>query len=161
MLFFTLDAADESNLWKHRTHPINENLIAKTALGDKEAFTELYLSTKTPVYAFALSILRNAHRAEEVMQDTYIQIFKAAQSYIPEGKPLAWILRITRNLSLMKLREKSNSEIALDEHFAVAYEYDHTDKIIGTVPTTLFALFTCQKSIKFLQKSSKLKRIFI
>jgi hypothetical protein len=33
--------------------------------------------------------------------------------------------------------------------------------IFGTVPTTQFALFTSQKSIKFLQKSSKLKRIYV
>jgi dolichol-phosphate mannosyltransferase len=36
-----------------------------------------------------------------------------------------------------------------------------SDNIVGTVPTTLFALFTSQNSIKFLQKSSKLKRIYV
>jgi hypothetical protein len=34
-------------------------------------------------------------------------------------------------------------------------------KLVGTVPTTLFGLITSQKSIKFLQKSSKSKRIYV
>jgi len=66
------------------------------------------------VYGFALSIVRSAHTAEDVMQETYIKVYTSAPSYDPQGKPMAWIFTIARNLALMKLREKSATEVSLD-----------------------------------------------
>lgn len=40
---------------------------------------------------------------------TYLQIYSAAGQYSSKGKPLAWILTITRNLSLMKIRERQKT----------------------------------------------------
>ncbi len=77
------------------------------AAGDKEALHSLYQETRSAVYGFALSILKNTHDAEEVLQDTYIQVFRAAQSYQPSGKLMSWLLTITRNLALMKIRQQA------------------------------------------------------
>lgn len=81
-----------------------EEWIREMGQGDTQALAELYTHTKTAVYGFALSIVKNPHYAEDLMQDAYVQIFQAAGSYRPQGKPMAWILRIVRNLSLMRLR---------------------------------------------------------
>lgn len=82
-----------------------ERCIERMADGDKEAAACLYERTGAAVYGFALSILKNAHDAEDVLQDTYIRIYGAASGYRPNGNPIPWIFTITRNLSLMKLRE--------------------------------------------------------
>ena len=89
----------------HRDMRQLEEILAAIAHGDKEALQHLYQSTRTAVYGFALSILKNRHDAEDILQEVYIRIFHSSDSYRPEGKPMAWIFAITRNLALMRLRE--------------------------------------------------------
>ena len=89
----------------HRDMRQLEEILAAIAHGDKEALQHLYQSTRTAVYGFALSILKNRHDAEDILQEVYIRIFHCSDSYRPEGKPMAWIFAITRNLALMRLRE--------------------------------------------------------
>lgn len=89
----------------HRDMRQLEETLAAIAHGDKEALQHLYQSTRTAVYGFALSILKNRHDAEDILQEVYIRIFHSSDSYRPEGKPMAWIFAITRNLALMRLRE--------------------------------------------------------
>jgi len=64
-----------------------ETYIAQIADGHKDGMALLYEHTHAAVYGFALSILRNRQDAEDVQHDTYIQIWKAADSYQPTGKP--------------------------------------------------------------------------
>lgn len=87
-----------------------EEYIIKIGYGSKEALSNLYEITKTSIYGFALSILKNSHDAEDVLQDVYIKIYESANTYQANGKPLAWILTITKNLSLMKLRKQKNTK---------------------------------------------------
>lgn len=88
---------------------IDENLIIRMANGDKDAFKELYGLTSDAVYGFALSILRSREDAEDVMHDAFIKIYTGAGSYIPAGKPLAWILQIVRNLAYNKIRDEKKT----------------------------------------------------
>lgn len=83
---------------------LSDELIAKTGEGDSEAFRLLYSLTDRAVYGFILSILKNQHDAEDVMQDTYLKIRECAHLYKPMGKPMAWIFTIARNCALMKIR---------------------------------------------------------
>ena len=92
-----------------RQDGITENCIVRIAAGDRDALTPLYRQTSAAVYGFALSILKNKQDAEDVLQDTYLRIWNAAGSYTPGGKPLAWILTVTRNLALMRIRERSHT----------------------------------------------------
>lgn len=84
-----------------------ESLIAKIASGDRQAMSAIFGETKTAVYGFVLSILKNSNDAEDVLQETYVKIWSTAERYKPMGKPMAWILTIAKNLSLSLLREKS------------------------------------------------------
>ena len=92
-----------------RQDGITENCIVRIAAGDRDALTPLYRQTSAAVYGFALSILKNKQDAEDVLQDAYLRIWNAAGSYTPGGKPLAWILTVTRNLALMRIRERSRT----------------------------------------------------
>lgn len=86
-----------------------ENYISKIASGDKAALSALYKETKASVYGFALSILKNEADAEDVLQDCFIRVWSSAGTYRPMGKPMAWILTITRNLSTSILRDRQKS----------------------------------------------------
>lgn len=84
-----------------------DSLIARIADGDREALAALYERTQPAVYGFALSILKNQTDAEDVLQDTYLRIWNAAGGYRSQGKPMAWVLSIVRNLALDRVNEQS------------------------------------------------------
>lgn len=92
-----------------------ESYIAAMAEGRNEAVAGLFQETKAAVYGFSLSILKNMQDAEDVLQDTYIQIFRASGNYQPNGNPMPWIFTITRNLALMKLRERKRIQSTPEE----------------------------------------------
>lgn len=98
-----------------------EKYIAELARGDRDAMAALYRQTGSAVYGFALSIVKNRQDAEDVLQDTYIQIWNAACRYTPSGKPLAWIFTITRNLALMRLREQSRTVTMAPEDWQILF----------------------------------------
>ena len=81
-----------------------EALISGIAAGSREDLAELYRRTRASVYGLALSYLKNGAVAEDVAQDTFVKVWAAAPSYRPQGKPMAWLLTIARNLALGRLR---------------------------------------------------------
>lgn len=83
----------------------------------KEALCSFYEETKASVYGFALSILHNRQDAEDILQETFLHVFSAAKTYVPKGKPMAWVLTVTKHLCLMKLRT-NKKECALPEEGA-------------------------------------------
>ena len=81
-----------------------EALIDGIAAGSREDLAELYRRTRAAVYGLALSYLKNGAEAEDVAQDTFVKVWAAAPSYRPQGKPMAWLLTIARNLALGRPR---------------------------------------------------------
>ena len=84
-----------------------ERCIARLANGDAAAMEPLYNIANAAVYAFALSMLKNRHDAEEAAQDCFVKAYAGAGTYRPQGKPMAWLIAITRNICLDRLRERA------------------------------------------------------
>ncbi len=100
-----------------------ERLLLNVGTGDKDSFGELYTRTHAAVYALALSILANAHDAEEAAHDAYLRVWDYAASYKAKGSPMAWLMAVTRNLCLMELRRKKRQkELSEDEWNAIPAE---------------------------------------
>ena len=78
--------------------------LGRMAAGEAEAFEEIYRGTRGAVYGFALSLLKNAHDAEDVLQECYLKLCADPAAYRAQGKPMAYLLRVTRNLCLDRLR---------------------------------------------------------
>ncbi|MDW2799215.1 RNA polymerase sigma factor [Clostridium boliviensis] len=94
----------------------DEALLKKVAEGDQEAFQRLYQNTDRTMYSFILSIIKHPQDAEEIMQEVYLKIWTSAKSYKSQGKPLAWMFTIARNLCYMRFREqKHDSDITLED----------------------------------------------
>ncbi len=113
MFIFSLISANDTQT------DINE-MIDKCLLslgrGELPAMNELYELTKSSVYGFILSVLKNRHDAEDVLHDCYVRIYASASSYSSMGKPLAWILTIAKNLAYKKLGERKRlSELQPEE----------------------------------------------
>ena len=67
-------------------------LLCRIAAGEREALAELYRRTRTAVYGLALSYLKNAHTAQDLTQDVYVQVWDCAHQYRPTGSPMGWLL---------------------------------------------------------------------
>lgn len=95
--------------------------IKRIASGDKSALAELYQETKSSVYGFALSLTQNAADAEDILQEVYLKIWANAENYKMKGTPMAWILTITKNLALMKFREKKRHQDLKPEEWDMTF----------------------------------------
>ena len=83
-------------------------LIARVALGDRTAFRQLYDATSPSLMGVALRIVRDRSRAEDVLQDAFVNIWHRAGSYRAEaGSPLTWLTAIVRNRALDALRSEA------------------------------------------------------
>ena len=109
------------------THPTpDEQLILNIAGGDRDALSAVYLRHKGAVFGFALSMLHDRDAAEDVMQETFLQLWNAAPSYVPRGQsPLTWILGITKNMALKSLRTDRRVVGALEDVSEPADPLDH------------------------------------
>ena len=111
-----------------------DTLLFAIGHGDKGALEQLWHKTHSPVYSFALSILRNEEEAKDVLQDCFVTIFHRANLYQKRGNPLAWIFTIAKNLCLQGLREqKKTAYTPLEElafTLAAPEEIPYEDKIV-------------------------------
>lgn len=101
---------DEQNETVCLTAAISEEWISSIAQGDMKALEKLYYASYQAVYAFLLSILKNQHDAEDILQDTFINVKNGAHLYKPSGKPLAWIFTIAKNLAYRKIQREAAHE---------------------------------------------------
>lgn len=91
--------------WSSRTADTSlETYLARMRAGDEDALSEIYRQTRAAVYGYALSLLKNAHDAEDVLQECYLKLCADPTAYQAQGKPMAYLLRVTRNLCLDRLR---------------------------------------------------------
>jgi RNA polymerase sigma factor (sigma-70 family) len=91
-------------------------LLARTALSDQQAFAELYRQTSSHLYAVALRILRESGAAEEVLQESYVNIWHHAGSYVAaKSQPLTWLTSIVRNRCLDQLRRREVDTVTIDD----------------------------------------------
>ena len=87
-----------------------EGWLSKIANEDMTSLRLLYEDPSAGVYSFALSMLSSREDAEDVLQDVYLSIHKSAHLYRRMGRPMEWIMTITRNLCLTKLRERKRTQ---------------------------------------------------
>ena len=93
-----------------------ESLLATISCGDTASMGLLYDLIKTDIFAYALSKTGNKDDADDITQDTFVQIYKNAKQYTPKGKPMAWIITIETNLINRQFQLRSRTT-ALDESF--------------------------------------------
>ena len=78
--------------------------MGQVAKGDESAFNELYTLWSRRVYSFCCKELKDHHEAEDVTQETFVHLYRAAPSYRAEGKFPGFIFRIASNLITSRYR---------------------------------------------------------
>jgi RNA polymerase sigma-70 factor (ECF subfamily) len=72
--------------------------------GNMDDFEGLYAALKQPLLRYLWTFVRNATVAEDLLQETFLQIHRARQTYTPPRPVRPWIYAITRHVALMHLR---------------------------------------------------------
>jgi RNA polymerase sigma-70 factor (ECF subfamily) len=102
--------------------PSREALLQACARGDRTALHDLYIATAPQLFGLALGILRSRELAEDIMQDSFVSVWRYAHGFDPRrGSAMAWLARIVRNRCIDHLRQRGR-EAPLDPEFMQRWE---------------------------------------
>jgi RNA polymerase sigma-70 factor, ECF subfamily len=85
--------------------PLEDQLMARIRTRDESAFQELFLHYGSRIYHTALRILKEEQSAEDALQETFMNVYRAANRFRGDSKVGTWINRITVNVCLEMLRK--------------------------------------------------------
>lgn len=80
-------------------------LAQQIAAGDHAAFEQLYQQTHQKIFAVCLRIVKSPTVAEDLCQQTYIQVWKKSAYFTGKSRLSTWVHRIAVNEALMYLRK--------------------------------------------------------
>jgi RNA polymerase sigma-70 factor (ECF subfamily) len=87
--------------------PSDVDLMLSIQSGDADALSLLYDRYNGIVKALILRIIHNDTEADDLLQEVFMEIWNQAKNFSPEkGKPLGWMVTLTRRRSIDALRKK-------------------------------------------------------
>src|SRR5678816_4039874 len=90
--------------WTERSHDLSR-LLARAGVGDRAAFATLYERTSSHLLAVVLRINRDRAQAEDIVQEVYVNVWRAAKTFdAAQSQPLTWLTSIARNRAIDSLR---------------------------------------------------------
>lgn len=119
-------------------------LVARAKAGDLEALEALYRAFETPVYSLARRICRSPEDAEDVLQETFLEVVKSIGQYRGEGHLWGWIRQIASSKALMRLR--SEKLRATDEFI---------EEAAGAPPPSVGARVDLERAFEQLSETSR------
>ncbi|WP_296606153.1 sigma-70 family RNA polymerase sigma factor [Nocardioides sp.] len=80
-------------------------LLRLSSRGDEQAFARLYDATSARVFGLAVRVVRDPAQAEEVTQESFLEIWRTASRFDPaRGSALSWLLTITHRKAVDRVR---------------------------------------------------------
>lgn len=94
--------------WSSRSRELAA-LLSRVALGDRAAFGTLYDATSAHLLGVVLRIQKDRAQAEDVLQEVYVNVWRAAQGFDATlSQPLTWLTSIARNRAIDSLRRRQS-----------------------------------------------------
>lgn len=84
----------------------DEELMRAVQAGDEAAFPLLYRRYERRLLAFLVPYVGDLALAEDLLQETFLRVFRQRASYEPRGAFRTWLFAIARNLALDQLRRR-------------------------------------------------------
>ncbi|MFF9901088.1 sigma-70 family RNA polymerase sigma factor [Streptomyces longispororuber] len=115
--------------------PDLQELLARTARGDQEAFAAVYDRVAGAVLGLVRSVVRDHAQSEEVAQEVLLDIWRTAPRYRPEKAPaMAWVMTLAHRRAVDRVRSAQAS--AAREHKAALLdrtpEFDEVSEQVET-----------------------------
>src|SRR5438105_14627767 len=79
-------------------------IVARAQAGDEAALEALYRAFETPVYNLVRRMLRRPEDAEDVLQETFLEVVRNIKQYRGEGNLRGRVRRIASTAALMPIR---------------------------------------------------------
>jgi RNA polymerase sigma-70 factor (ECF subfamily) len=96
--------------------PTDDELVARARQKDFAAFEELLSRYEDKVFRLAQRIVRNETDAKEILQETFVQIWRKLDTFKGESQFGSWVYRIATNAALMRLRtQRRHPEVSTEE----------------------------------------------
>lgn len=85
-------------------------LLQRSARGDEQAFAAVYDALAAKAYGLALRVVRNPAQSEEVVQESFLEIWRMASRYEADrGSAAAWILTIVHRRAVDRVRSAESA----------------------------------------------------
>lgn len=125
----------------------DEVLMLAVQAGDPDAYTELFARYRAPIYGYALRLTRQPELAEDVFQDTFLNVHRARAAWSPSlGTFRAWLYRIATNAAHDRARRSQRRpEVLTDDvvltHLDPQNERIDLERAVAALPDTLREAF--------------------
>jgi len=93
------------------------DLVHASKNGDVSAFEQLVKRYDNRLLRISHTVTRNREDSEDAVQEALLKAFQNLTDFREDSQFSTWLIRITVNQSLMKLRKRTHKEISLDEDF--------------------------------------------
>jgi RNA polymerase sigma-70 factor, ECF subfamily len=97
-----------------RSNPRLDDVLVLAQAGDPDAFTTLYFRHKKRVFSLCLRMVHDSFLAEDLMQETFIQLHRKLATFRGDSVFTTWLHRMTVNIVLMHLRKRALPVVSLD-----------------------------------------------
>jgi len=112
--------------WSARSLELS-GLLARTGLGDRAAFATLYERTSAHLLGVVMRIQRDRALAEDILQEVYVNVWRAAQSFdAAQSQPLTWLTSVARNRAIDSLR-RAQAQPQLKTNLTTSIDDEETD----------------------------------
>ena len=129
---------------------VEADLVARIAAGDREeALPELYRRYERRLYGLGLRLLGDPSLAEELVQETFVRVWRNAGRYDPErGSVATYVFTVARRIAV-DLWRRPSSRPFMPEPEDQAQPGDHVDRVLVglTVRDALDALSTDHRQV--------------
>src|SRR5215468_11191177 len=96
--------------------PTDDELVARARKKDFTAFEELLSRYEDKVFRLAYRIVRNETDAKEILQETFVSIWRKLDTFKGDSQFGSWVYRIATNAALMRLRtQRRHPEVSTEE----------------------------------------------
>ena len=96
--------------------PSDDELIARARAKDFAAFETLLGRYEDKVYRLAFRIVRNETDSKEILQETFVSIWRKLDTFKGDSQFGSWVYRIATNAALMRLRsQRRHPEVSTEE----------------------------------------------
>ena len=127
---------------QNHTTLTDEQLVSAYAAGDNNAFDQLLKRHKARLFNFILSMVKDSDLADDIFQETFVKAIVTIRQgrYNDQGKFIAWIYRIARNLIIDSYRQdKVENQLSTDDENGVNL-LNRSEFSEGTVEDTLIGM---------------------
>lgn len=89
-------------------------IVTRAQAGDHQAFSEIYERHKKRVFSICMRIVRDYALAEDLSQETFLQVHRKITSFRGDSDFTTWLHRLAVNTVLMHMRKRSLNVVSLD-----------------------------------------------